>query len=682
MPGTLLVNKIGAATGTEISVETSHSMTFATTQFKITGGTAGQALITDGAGNLTFGAVDALPTQSGQTGKFLTTDGTNSSWATVDALPTQTGQAGEFLQTDGTTATWEAVTPPTATAVSDQANTSTGYFDIPAGTTTQRPGTPATGNFRINTEIGQLEHYIDNTWVGFGASVPIISGISPSTAGETGTSITITGTNFQAGAVVKLIGTNGVSVNAASTTVNSVTEIVFTTPVLLVANEPYDVKVTNTNGGTAILDNVLDAGGSPSWTTAAGSLGSISDAATGTHFTLVATDPDGTAVTFTETTSVLTTAGLALNSTTGAITGDPTNQTAGNPTTYAFDVDASDGVNTTSRSFSIIVANQSFGNAIGGTESFVTISSVTYKLHTFTTNGTFNAGTGGDADILLVGGGGAGGGSHGDNDTGKGGGGAGGLLFKTGHTVTASSGNSIVIGNGGLGLTQGNNAGGMTGNQGSPTSGFGVTANGGGGGGRSDSTGNQQNGATNQGADGGSGGGGGSRSSGDSNYSGGGSTQSDTGGFTGYGGNGGGAANGNYSGGGGGGAGGAGSPYQGGTAPNTNAGPGGLGKDYSGYFGALVGENGWFASGGGGGTYRHDTAEYQAPGHPGGGGMGVFAQEMTQGGANNTTGVHGDANTGGGGGGSSEDANNDPNEGSMSGDGGSGVVIIRYQWYL
>ena len=372
-------------------------------------GQAGEFLQTDGT-NLSWEEVDALPTQTGQAGEFLQTDGTTATWEAVDALPTQTGQAGEFLQTDGTTATWEAVTPPTATAVSDQANTSTGYFDLPGGTTAQRPGTPATGNFRINTEIGQLEHYIDNTWVGFGASVPTISGINPSTAGETGTLITITGTNFQAGAVVKLIGTDGVSVNAASTTVNSVTEIVFTTPALLVANEPYDVKLILPAGGFFVLSNALDAGGVPTWTTAAGSLGEISHAATGTHFTLVAVDPDGAAVTYsadTANTTILTNAGLTLNSTTGAITGDPTDVST--TTVYSFDVTATDsGGNTTTRSFSITVSNF-FAGATGGTVTSYTSGGVNYKVHTFLASGTFNPGNGGTLDKLLVVAGGGGG---------------------------------------------------------------------------------------------------------------------------------------------------------------------------------------------------------------------------------------------------------------------------------
>ena len=42
-------------------------------------------------------------------------------------------------------------------AVSDQANTSTGYFALPSGTTAQRPGTPTAGVTRMNTTIGGPE---------------------------------------------------------------------------------------------------------------------------------------------------------------------------------------------------------------------------------------------------------------------------------------------------------------------------------------------------------------------------------------------------------------------------------------------------------------------------------------------------------------------------------------------
>ena len=53
--------------------------------------------------------IDALPSQTGQSGKFLTTNGTAASWATVDALPSQTGNSGKFLTTDGTSASWATV---------------------------------------------------------------------------------------------------------------------------------------------------------------------------------------------------------------------------------------------------------------------------------------------------------------------------------------------------------------------------------------------------------------------------------------------------------------------------------------------------------------------------------------------------------------------------------------------
>lgn len=59
-----------------------------------------------GSGNLD---IDALPSQTGQSGKFLTTDGTDASWANVDALPSQTGQSGKFLTTDGSAASWAEI---------------------------------------------------------------------------------------------------------------------------------------------------------------------------------------------------------------------------------------------------------------------------------------------------------------------------------------------------------------------------------------------------------------------------------------------------------------------------------------------------------------------------------------------------------------------------------------------
>jgi hypothetical protein len=77
----------------------------------------------------------------------------------TQALPTQTGNAGKYLKTDGTNASWESISSVTPTSVSDQANSSTGYFDLPAGTTAQRPGSPGSGMIRFNTTINEPEWY-------------------------------------------------------------------------------------------------------------------------------------------------------------------------------------------------------------------------------------------------------------------------------------------------------------------------------------------------------------------------------------------------------------------------------------------------------------------------------------------------------------------------------------------
>ena len=55
----------------------------------------------------------------------------------------------------------------TATTVSDTVNTSTGSFQIPQGTTAQRPASPANGMIRINTTTNQFELYSSNlaAWV-------------------------------------------------------------------------------------------------------------------------------------------------------------------------------------------------------------------------------------------------------------------------------------------------------------------------------------------------------------------------------------------------------------------------------------------------------------------------------------------------------------------------------------
>jgi len=80
-------------------------------------------------------------------------------------------------------------------------------------------------------------------------------------------------------------------------------------------------------------------------------------------------------------------------------------------------------------------------SATGGTETTIGESGISYKVHTFTTGGTFTVTNGGNVEYLVVGGGGGGGTTNG------GGGGAGG--FREGTFTASSTTYSVVVGSGG-----------------------------------------------------------------------------------------------------------------------------------------------------------------------------------------------------------------------------------------
>jgi hypothetical protein len=247
-----------------------------------------------------------------------------------------------------------------------------------------------------------------------------------------------------------------------------------------------------------------------------------------------------------------------------------------------------------------------------------------------------------NVDILVVAGGGAGGDTHG------GGGGAGGLIYKSGHALTAQT-YAWVRGAGGAqksSTTKGNPGADSTWTDAGATVEF--TAKGGGGG------------ASNYDAvamDGGSAGGNSycklTPVAQETQTS-----QPDDSGTYGFGGDGGGGlCASSYNVGGGGGAGGAGQ-----TGQTAHSGDGGLGKDYSAIFGTAVGDSGWFASGGGGGQIYNPPAV--AGGSNAGGG--------TDGGTTPTRSASAQALTGGASGGAAAPP------GAYAGAGGSGLILVRY----
>jgi hypothetical protein len=309
---------------------------------------------------------------------------------------------------------------------------------------------------------------------------------------------------------------------------------------------------------------------------------------------------------------------------------------------------------TSGDTISISILNQDgtpSGNAItktvlasptGGTVT----TSGSYRVHTFTSSGTFaTGGFAGTVEYLVVGGGA---GAVGHNS--GGGGGAGGFRTNVtgatsgrnssaegGYTLTASTNYTVTVGAGSAG---GGNGSGFDISNGA-NSVFGVITSLGGGKG-----GDGQVGApsTRLGAPGGCGGG--VRPCSDATAGSGTAGQGFDGGS--------GTCEVPYPGGGGGGAGANGTTR---ATPQTQAGPGGVGIQSS-----ITGTATYYAGGGGGSTQAGGTSA--ASGGSGGGGVGGYPSAGPGG--------NGGANTGGGGGAGDGAAS------ASSGNGGSGIVIVRY----
>jgi len=492
-----------------------------------------------------------------------------------------------------------------------------GISGIPFGNTAARPASPSLGQPYFNGEVGRLELYSSNGWQNIVQETPGISSASGTYNQSTGSgTFTISGTNFVDGGIAYAVGTNATEYQATTTTYNSIVQMTALFTGLSPDYEPYDIKVTNPSNLFGLLPDAFYINDSPVWSTSSGSLGTY----TGSSIQLAATDDESNTITYSVTSGSLP-AGVSLSSS-GLISG-----TATSAGTFTFTVSASDGSNTAvTRSFSIIV----YPTISGG--SLTSDSTYYYRAFTGTSNLVASLGTL-NADVLVVGGGGGGGSCIG------GGGGAGG--YKNQQRAITAGTHTVTIGGGGTGVagrtSQSTN--------GLPSSiGSLISSLGGGGGG------SYQTYALN----GGSGGGGASYGLG--------SAYSAKGLGTSGQGNDGGDGNNNVSdmsvGAGGGGAG---SVGQIGSLNKGSSG-GGAGQ---GVQSSISGSAITYAGGGNGG------------GHNGGSGPGLGGQGgPTTAGWKNTgveTGSNGVVNTGSGGGGGSYNGG-DP----RGGDGGSGIVIVRY----
>src|SRR6056300_242132 len=230
---------------------------------------------------------------------------------------------------------------------------------------------------------------------------PVVSSVSPTSVvsgdGTGNYTFTITGTGFT-GASASLINNSGTTVDFDTVTVDSATQItgVIAKSSLTNAGEPYDVKVTGSNNIASTLENQINIDASPTYNTAAGSIGSVPDGGRGsTTLEIEAFDPESAGnVTFEiqsgslpagATTATVNENGVSKFRISGTFTA------VGSNTTSNFTLRAVDAAsNTSSRAFSIQV--------------------LAPTSESFTTSGTFSVPSGVTSiDVLVVAGGGAGG---------------------------------------------------------------------------------------------------------------------------------------------------------------------------------------------------------------------------------------------------------------------------------
>jgi len=193
---------------------------------------------------------------------------------------------------------------------------------------------------------------------------PTVADVSQTIAPATATTISITGTNFVSIPIVQFI--NGSTGAITSSNTVSFTNATTLSVNVTLASGNYFVRIENPDGNSGrSTNNIITASTAPSFSTAAGSLGTIAGNFSGTVAT-IAGSSDST-IAFSETTSVLTNASQAnctLNSSTGVITTSDFGGSSTTPTTYTFTIRITDAeAQTADREFSL---TSSFGATGGG----------------------------------------------------------------------------------------------------------------------------------------------------------------------------------------------------------------------------------------------------------------------------------------------------------------------------
>jgi len=121
-------------------------------------------------GDITFAGTQTFPSSglpvgtTSEAGIVQLEDSTSSTSTSTAATPNSVKSAYDLANA--------ALPSAGGTLTGDVANTATGYFDLPTGTTAERPGSANSGMIRFNTDLTTFEGYNGSAWgsIGGGAT--------------------------------------------------------------------------------------------------------------------------------------------------------------------------------------------------------------------------------------------------------------------------------------------------------------------------------------------------------------------------------------------------------------------------------------------------------------------------------------------------------------------------------
>ena len=202
------------------------------------------------------------------------------------------------------------------------------------------------------------------SWIDATETKPTVANVAQTIAPATATTISITGTNFVSIPTVEFVnGSTGAITNSNTVSFTNATTLSVN---CTLASGNYYVRIENPDGNAGrSTNNIITASTAPTFTTNAGSLGTIAGSFSGTVATVAGSSDSS--ITFSEVTNVLTNASQAnctLNGSTGAITTSNFGGSSTTPTTYNFTLRITDAeAQTVDRAFSL---TSSFGATGGG----------------------------------------------------------------------------------------------------------------------------------------------------------------------------------------------------------------------------------------------------------------------------------------------------------------------------